>query len=57
MALLLRLAPDFLKEDRLHWLRAPLFKIEKGKKNYFYFSDKEFSEREVIGGNQYRFKG
>ena len=42
MAALAYLAPDFIKEGRLCWLRSPLYIVDnKGKYNY-YFDDDEF---------------
>lgn len=38
------LMPDFIKENRLCWLRAPLYKIEKGDKKAFAYDEKELSE-------------
>ena len=44
MAALQYLAPDFIKEGRLCWLRSPLYIVEnKGKENY-YFTDDEFNK-------------
>lgn len=56
MALLQRLAPQFLKENRLYWLKAPLYKIEKGKDVQFFFNEEELSKSK-IKGDQTRFKG
>lgn len=56
MALLQRLAPQFLKENRLYWLKAPLYKIEKGKEVQFFFNEEELSKSK-IKGDQTRFKG
>ena len=52
-----KFAPDFIKEGRLCWLRAPLFRIVKNGKNHFYFSDEELAAAVVKGGEQSRFKG
>lgn len=35
------LMPDFILENRLCWLRAPLYKIEKGDKKLFAYTDEE----------------
>lgn len=56
MALLQKLAPQFIKENRLYWLHAPLYKIEKGKDSYFFFNDDELNASK-IKGTQTRFKG
>jgi DNA gyrase/topoisomerase IV subunit B len=55
IALLYRLAPEFLKEGRLCWLHAPLFKVKKGKETRFYYTEDQL--REGIKGEQTRFKG
>ena len=55
IALLYRLAPDFLKEGRLCWLHAPLFKVKKGREVKFYYTEEQL--RNGIKGEQTRFKG
>ena len=55
MAMLQVLAPEFLKENRLFWLRAPTCKVETLKKTYFYYSDEEFKNHPK--GNITFFKG
>lgn len=55
MAMLQVLAPEFLKENRLFWLRAPICKVETPKKTYFYYSDEEFKNHPK--GNITFFKG
>lgn len=55
MAMLQVLAPEFLKENRLFWLRAPTCKVETPKKTYFYYSDEEFKSHPK--GNITFFKG
>ena len=35
------LMPDFIKEGRLCWLRAPLYKLENGNQNLFAYNDEE----------------
>ena len=39
MACLTKLAPQFIIEKRLCWLRTPLFIVEKGKTRSYYFND------------------
>ena len=60
MANLYRLCPQFLEENRLYWLRAPLF-IEQDKNNNpvsWYYSDEEFNKvRGKLKGNIKRAKG
>ncbi len=55
MAMLQVLAPEFLKENRLFWLRAPTCKVETPKKTYFYYNEEEF--RNHPKGNITFFKG
>ena len=58
MSALAYLAPDFIKEGRLCWLRSPLYIIDnKGKESYF-FTDEEFNKvRKTIKGEVTRAKG
>lgn len=42
MAALRYLAPKFLEEGRLCWLRSPLYIVKNGKLESYYFSDEEF---------------
>lgn len=60
MANLYRLCPQFLQENRLYWLRCPLF-IETDKNNNpisWYYTNKEFDEkRDILKGNIKRIKG
>ena len=58
MSALTYLAPEFIKEGRLCWLRAPLYMVEdKGKESYYY-TDEEFAAvRNKVKGNVTRFKG
>lgn len=58
MAALAYLAPDFIKEGRLCWLRSPLYIVDnKGKETYF-FTDEEFNAvRKTIKGTVTRAKG
>ena len=44
MSALRYLAPKFLDEGRLCWLRSPLYIVKNGKKETYYFSDEEFSK-------------
>jgi DNA gyrase/topoisomerase IV subunit B len=49
MAALRYLAPQFLEEERLCWLRSPLYIVKNGKKESYYFTDEEFIEAKVKG--------
>lgn len=55
MTMLQVLAPEFLKENRLFWLRAPTCKVETPKKTYFYYNEEEFKNHPK--GNITFFKG
>ena len=55
MAMLQVLAPQFLKENRLLWLRAPTCKVETKTKIYYYYNEEEF--RNHPKGNITFFKG
>ena len=56
MSLFKALMPQFIEEGRLCWLKAPLFKIKKGKNNYYYYNEEELNKSN-IKGEQSRFKG
>lgn len=60
IANLYRLCPKFLEENRLYWLRSPLF-IERDKNNNMmscYYTDEEFDKvRGTLKGNVKRVKG
>lgn len=56
MSALLYLAPEFIKENRLCWLRTPLFIVTKGKKHYYYYNDNEFAKAKTKG-EVHRAKG
>ena len=58
MAALRYLAPEFLNEGRLYWLRSPLYIVKKGKDEKYYFTDGEFNKiRNKINGEVQRNKG
>lgn len=58
MAALQYLAPEFIKEGRLYWLRSPLYIVNNRGKESFYFTDEEFSKvRKTIKGEVTRAKG
>ena len=56
IALLYRLAPEFLKEGRLCWLHAPLFKVISGKTTKYFYDEQQLTSAN-IKGTQTRFKG
>lgn len=41
------LIPDFIKEGRLCWLQAPLYKLEKGNKRVFAYNNEELKKLRV----------
>ena len=53
------LMPDFIKEGRLCWLQAPLYKLEKGDKRVFAYNNEELKQLRVGRENwtQTRAKG
>lgn len=58
MAALTYLAPDFIKEGRLCWLRSPLYIVENKNSYSYYFTDDEFNKvRKNIKGTVTRAKG
>ena len=58
MAALAYLAPDFIREGRLCWLRSPLYIVEDRGKESYYFTDEEFNKvRKTIKGTVTRAKG
>lgn len=56
MSLFKALMPQFIEEGRLCWLKAPLFKVKKGKTNYYYYDEQELAQSSVKG-EQTRYKG
>lgn len=56
MSLFKALIPQFIEENRLCWLKAPLFKVKKGKSNYYFYDEDELNNS-GIKGEQSRFKG
>ena len=58
MVALQYLAPDFIKEGRLCWLRSPLYIVTNGKTESYYFTDEEFDKvKNKIKGEVQRNKG
>jgi DNA gyrase subunit B len=56
MALLYKFAPEFLKEGRLYWLHAPLFKVANGKSAQYFYTEEQVKQSKAKGA-QTRFKG
>lgn len=58
MAALQYLAPNFIKEGRLCWLRSPLYIVTNGRTESYYFTDEEFKAvKSKIKGEVQRNKG
>ena len=58
MANLWYLAPDFIKEGRLYWLKSPLYIVENKGVESYYFTDEEFNKVRSTGkGEVTRAKG
>lgn len=58
MAALAHIAPQFIKEGRLCWLRSPLYIVTNGKTETYFFTDGEFnSAKGKIKGEVKRNKG
>lgn len=58
MAALQYLAPEFIKEGRLCWLRSPLYIVDNKGKESYYFTDDEFNKvRNKVKGEVTRAKG
>ena len=55
MSMLDVLCPQLLKEGRLYWLKAPIYKVETKKKNYYYYTEEEFAKHPE--GNIIKYKG
>ena len=58
MCALYKVAPQFIQEKRLCWLRSPLYIVKNGAKESFYFTDEEFNKvRTTVKGEVTRAKG
>ena len=58
MAALQYLAPEFIREGRLCWLRSPLYIVDNKGKETYYFTDEEFNkDRAKVKGEITRAKG
>lgn len=58
MAVLQYLAPQFIQENRLCWLRSPLYIVKNGKQEQYFFTDEDFDKvRKTIKGEINRAKG
>lgn len=58
MCALYKVAPEFIEEGRLGWLRSPLYIVKNKGKESYYFTDEEFDQvRSQIKGEVSRCKG
>ena len=58
MSVLQYLAPQFIQENRLCWLRSPLYIVKNGKQEQYFFTDEDFDKvRKTIKGEINRAKG
>ena len=58
MSVLQYLAPQFIQENRLCWLRSPLYIVKNGKQEQYFFTDEDFDKvRKNIKGEINRAKG
>ena len=58
MSALAYLAPEFLKEGRLCWLRSPLYIVTSGKKRSYFYDDEEYNAvKNTVKGAVKRCKG
>lgn len=58
MCALYKVAPQFIEEGRLVWVRSPLYIVKNGKKESYFFTDEEFeANRNKIKGEVQRNKG
>lgn len=57
MALIIKLCPELIYENRLCWIRTPLFREGEGKNAKYYYTNEEMKNRQSTGGNIKRFKG
>lgn len=53
------LMPKFIEEGRLGWLRAPLYRLSKGKQHVYAYDEDELTElrKTHVGWEQSRYKG
>ena len=51
------ICPQFLEENRLCWLRSPLYIVKNGKKETYYFTDEEMNKAPKTKGEVQRNKG
>ena len=58
MSVVYKLFPQFLRENRLYWMRTPLYIVKNGKQEAYYFTDEEMdTARPTLKGEVTRAKG
>lgn len=58
MCALYKVAPQFIEEGRLYWMRSPLYIVKNKGKEEYYYTDEEFNQaRNKIKGEVQRAKG
>jgi DNA gyrase/topoisomerase IV subunit B len=57
MSILQKLCPDFIQEGRLYWLKAPICKLDFKGKVWYYYNERELSERTQKSGDIVFYKG
>ena len=58
MSVVYKLFPQFLRENRLYWMRTPLYIVKNGKQEAYYFTDEEMdAARSTLKGEVTRAKG
>ena len=58
MCAIYKVAPEFIEEGRLCWVRSPLYVVKNGKEEKYYFTDEEFNKvKNKIKGTVQRNKG
>lgn len=58
MCLLYKVAPQFIEEGRLYWMRSPLYIVKNGKNESYYFTDEEYNKvAGKVKGEVQRCKG
>ena len=58
MCALYKVAPQFIAEGRLYWMRSPLYIVKNGKSESYFYTDEEFNAaRGRIKGEVTRAKG
>lgn len=58
MSILYYFAPKFIEENRLCWLRSPLYIVKQGKKEQYFFNDDEYNAaKSSLKGETSRAKG